>query len=257
MQVDTMFGIPVFVLNEEGIELPESGNYYVVAGNGTFLHKDNGLMHTVIPVEAVAPLEDYTPTDTSIGHNLAKIDASLCYKVKTFFAKVVAKYNAESCVVLFYNADTEDYALVVPQQAVAHGGVKYHRGGLTHMQELAGYVPVGTIHSHCDFQAFHSGTDDRDEEDWDGLHITFGHNDQEEFTISASIVMNAKRGKFDPMTIIEGIAHIVDDRYTLVEQGEDFKQQVEQETDLWMQQIVSWSEIDQVEAQDETENEEG
>jgi hypothetical protein len=41
---------------------------------------------------------------------------------------------------------------------------------------LPGYVVFGDIHSHCDFGAFHSGTDDADERHGlgDGLHITIG-----------------------------------------------------------------------------------
>lgn len=37
-----------------------------------------------------------------------------------------------------------------------------------------GYELIGTIHSHCDFAAFHSGVDDADEINFDGLHITVG-----------------------------------------------------------------------------------
>lgn len=37
-----------------------------------------------------------------------------------------------------------------------------------------GYELIGTIHSHCDFAAFHSGVDDADEINFDGLHITIG-----------------------------------------------------------------------------------
>ena len=36
------------------------------------------------------------------------------------------------------------------------------------------YMHVCSIHSHPDFNAYHSGVDDRDEFDWDGLHLTIG-----------------------------------------------------------------------------------
>lgn len=242
MQIDTMFGIPIFVLVED-MDLPKRGNFYVVASNGVFLHKDNGMMHTFVPVDGISCLQDFEVDLDVIQHSLASIPADLCYKVKTFFAKVVAKHQAESCVVLYYNNELKHYVAVVPRQSVSHGGVLYLRKGLTYMNELAGYVPVGTIHSHCDFQAYHSGVDDRDENDWDGLHITFGHNNQEEFTISSSIVMQTKRGKFDPLTIIEGIQHVTNDRYKLVEQSDEFKEQVDKETDEWLTQIVSYGEM--------------
>ena len=82
-------------------------------------------------------------------------------------------------------------------------------------------------------------------------------NDRDEFSITSSIVMNAKRGMFDPTTIIQGITHVKDDFYTLVEQSDEFKEQVEQEVDLWMHQIVSLDEVRKLEEQDATENKEG
>jgi hypothetical protein len=38
-----------------------------------------------------------------------------------------------------------------------------------------GFKVAGTIHSHCNFSAFHSSTDDADEIGFDGLHITIGN----------------------------------------------------------------------------------
>jgi hypothetical protein len=134
----------------------------------------------------------------------------------------------------------------VPQQSVSHGGVNYRRKGLTFSDEFAGtgYVPVGTIHSHCDFQAFHSGTDHGDEISWDGLHITFGHNDKEEFTISASMMMNGRRAKIDPESVLEGITLVKDDFYTLQEQPEQFVEHASAEIDAWMSQILPWKELE-------------
>lgn len=248
MRVDTMFGVPVYVLAED-MELPQEGNYYVVASNGIFLHKNTGLMQASFPVEGISPLMEYKATN-AIRHSLEKIDQDLCYKVKTFFARVVAEHCSESCVILYYNPHVTQnkYALVVPQQAVSHGGVRYRRKGLTFSEELAGtgYLPIGTIHSHCDFQAFHSGTDHGDEISWDGLHITFGHNDKDEFTISASMMMNGRRAKIDPESVLEGITLVKDDVYTLHEQSEPFVKCVSEEIDSWMTQILPWKELEQL-----------
>jgi len=41
-----------------------------------------------------------------------------------------------------------------------------------------GFELFGTIHSHAGISAFHSGTDDRDEIHFDGLHITVGNLDK-------------------------------------------------------------------------------
>lgn len=245
MRVDTMFGVPVYVLAED-MELPQEGTYYVVASNGIFLHKDTGLMKASFSVEGISPLIEYKATN-SIRHCFEKIDEDLCYKVKNFFARVVEEHRSESCVILYYNPNAvgNKYTIVIPQQSVSHGGVTYRRKGLTFSEEFAGtgYLPIGTIHSHCDFQAFHSGTDHSDEVSWDGLHITFGHNDKDEFTISASMMMNGRRAKIDPKTILEGITLIRDDVYTLNEQPELFVKCVSKEIDIWMEQILPSQEL--------------
>jgi len=68
-----------------------------------------------------------------------------------------------------------------------------------------GYITVASVHSHCSFSAFHSGTDIADEEYIEGLHITIGDVDEDHFSLVASIVSNRKRFKVDPLDFISGI----------------------------------------------------
>jgi hypothetical protein len=53
--------------------------------------------------------------------------------------------------------------------------------------------------------AFHSGTDQGDEESFDGLHITFGNLNSELISISASIVSNGHRTIVSPDEYLKGI----------------------------------------------------
>ncbi len=46
---------PVF-LYQEGVELPTEGTYFVVAGNGNWLHKDTGIVKAFIPVDKISCL---------------------------------------------------------------------------------------------------------------------------------------------------------------------------------------------------------
>jgi hypothetical protein len=64
---------------------------------------------------------------------------------------------------------------------------------------------VGTIHSHCNFSAFHSGTDTHDEETFDGIHITLGHVDRKEFSMVASVAVNANRVQLEPENCTSGV----------------------------------------------------
>jgi hypothetical protein len=82
------------------------------------------------------------------------------------------KRKAECSAYLTWNPDTDDYKLFIPEQYVTHTSVnhKLDAGQIKH-----GYQAIGTIHSHCDFSAFHSGTDKHDMGKMPGLHITIGH----------------------------------------------------------------------------------
>lgn len=191
-------------LYEEGMDLPKEGTYFVVAGNGTWLHKDTGLVRCFVPVESISFLQDLN-ADVQVSTSLPKVPARLVWRIKEFFRRVVESHHSESGVILYYSKEKGDYKVHIPEQKVSHGGVKYERVALTHVEGMEDYLRVGTIHSHCDFNAFHSGTDEGDEEDFDGLHVTFGHNDKDEFSISASVVVNGFRTKIDPRTVLEGI----------------------------------------------------
>jgi hypothetical protein len=207
-------------LYQEGMDLPKEGTYYVVAGNGNWLHKDTGIVRCFVPVDDVPVLPDLK-AEESVECKLPKIPARLVWRVKEFFRRVVDKYHAEAEVTLYFNKGTGEFRVHIPEQWVTHGGVRYNRAGLTHREDMGDFLRVGTIHSHCDFGAFHSGIDHGDEEDFDGLHVTFGHNDRDEFTISASVVVNASRMKVDPMTVLEGVRHICDETFTLLDAADD------------------------------------
>lgn len=200
-------GYPVYHY-EEGTTLPDSGIYYVLAGNGVFMHKDMGVMKGLVRVDGVDFLKDVE--NQNVRWTGPKIPFEVAYKIKRFFNIVVQKYRAEACTVLYLHETTQEFKVGVPQQEVSHSSVRYRRDALTH--GLDGFFPVGTIHSHADFNAFHSGTDEHDEESFDGLHLTFGHNHNENISISASVVMNGQRVQVDPAAVLDGV-EAVEGRY--------------------------------------------
>ena len=64
---------------------------------------------------------------------------------------------------------------------------------------------AGTIHSHAAMSAFHSGTDDHDEQFFDGVHITIGKLDSVP-EYSCSLVVHGKRAMFDASQLVDGMA---------------------------------------------------
>lgn len=194
---------PVF-LYHEGLELPKEGNYFVVAGNGTWMHKNTGVCSCFVPVENISFLDDLEEK-TKVSIDILKIPFEIIFKIKHFFELVLNYANSEAAVILYYNPDTGHYIVKVPIQTVSHTSVFYEKQPTLHLEEMQGYLCVGTIHSHCDFDAFHSGVDINDESNFDGIHITFGNNDKEEFSITASVVVNGYREQVDPLNFIEGV----------------------------------------------------
>lgn len=209
MNIDfsALLDVQVYVY-KPGMELPKTGSYYVVAGNGIFYHKENqgGITYGMIPVKDI-PVLAKIEHGATVGVRLPKLGEKHVHQIKEFFRRVVKEHNSEANTILFYHPETKDYKVYVPEQEVTHGSVDYKREAFFENEEsgLAGYLRVGTIHSHCNFDAFHSSTDVGDEGDFDGVHVTFGHNDKDEFSISCSIVVNGFRAKVDPQKYLEGL----------------------------------------------------
>ena len=222
---------PVYIYDSKE-DLPTEGTYFVVSGNGLWMHKDTGIVSGFVPVENISCLEDLK-ADALIACNLPHIPARIVWRIKTFFKEVVTKYDAEAATILYYNKDKQDFKVHIPEQNVSKGGVHYKRVGLIDVEGMEDYLRVGTIHSHCDFEAYHSGVDVKDEEFFDGLHCTFGHNDRDDFTVSASVVVNGQRSKIDPATCLEGIELVQGEVYTLHDPAEDWTDGL----DTWMEQV--------------------
>lgn len=234
---------PVYVY-EEGMDLPKKDTYFVVASNGIYLHKDTGLFEGFVKVDQISCIADL-PVDTLATTSLPKIPHALVMKIRRFFAQVFEKHHAEACVLLYYNEADGCYFVVAPEQQVSHVAVIYRKEPLSVLfgeefrwAEFA-CRSVGTIHSHCDFGAFHSGTDDADESTFDGLHLTFGHvNRASGMSVSASIVLNGQRTKIDPLSILEGVTHVDDDAYMIdAPQGDTDYESLQREVDSWMERV--------------------
>lgn len=233
MNFDTIFPVHIY---HSGMTLPTEGTYFLVAGNGLWLHKDMRTFRGFVPVDNISVLEDLDAKNLAES-KLPKIPARHVWRIKEFFRRVVEKYHAEACTVLLYNHDNNDWKIQIPQQLVSHGGVQYQRTGVTHLEDR--YIAVGTIHSHCDFNAFHSGTDHHDESTFDGLHITFGHNNKEDFTISASIVINGFRSFVEPLDVLEGVVKKDHEFFSIIDIDYDNQEhEWAAGIDEWMKQVA-------------------
>ena len=123
------------------------------------------------------------------------IPGDLMAQVVSFFKRIYEKYSAEAAVILTMNATTKAWRIFIPTQLVSGGGVNYVFDP-AHMGEDQ-YV-VGSIHSHCNMNPFHSGTDTGDTDSNDGLHMTIGHISKDIPDIVAMAAINKTLMHYQP-----------------------------------------------------------
>lgn len=196
---------PVY-LYEADVDLKDlTGTYYLVTSKGIYMHKETKAGNALVPVEGVPWLE---APSMEFQLKLPKIPGRIISQALTFFRKVFQEYHSESYVTLMYNASLNQYKLHCPKQKVSSGSVNYDRSEA--LSEPKEWQMVGTIHSHCDFSAFHSGTDTGDEATFDGIHITLGHVNREQFSMVSSIAINAEREQLEPENCCLGVVRTTD-----------------------------------------------
>jgi PRTRC genetic system protein A len=179
---------------------PTDDVYYIVCKEGVYLKKKIGIMESVTPVTNISILNSM--------EKVAKIHIPPIPKENTitiinFLKEVYEQFSSEGMVLLFYDQDKKEHIPYIPKQEVSGASVDYDKAIL-----MEGCQMIGTIHSHANFSAFHSGVDDADEAHFDGLHITIGNVKDENPSISASIVSNGTRFKVDPLEYMLGIKKI-------------------------------------------------
>lgn len=196
----TMFPIHI---HEEGKALPEDPICYIIAKEGIYLKKNLGIMNSIAKVDSISILASI---ETSATMNIPKIPSKLIGKIFAFFREVYKEHSSEAVVILFYNSEKKVFRAVPPLQKVSGAGLSYDRN-----ISYEGFDKIGSIHSHANFSAFHSGIDDSDEWSFDGLHLTFGHCGCTDniYTVAASICSNKQRFVVDPLDYINGIAPVV------------------------------------------------
>lgn len=196
--------LETIALSEDGIDKAPFPTvpYYLIAAEGDFLYRDTQI-GTVLLRETKRP-----KTLGRVGFAQGvftwkgeKIPGRITSQAHDFFKRIYQKHNAEAEVLITMHNTTKEFRLFVPYQRVSHGGVKsvYEP---THVD--TDYTVVGTLHSHCNFSAFHSGTDSGDASDMDGVHFTIGNVDQATPQIVAMVAMNGKEFHYkNPEEIID------------------------------------------------------
>jgi hypothetical protein len=129
---------------------------------------------------SVAPI-DYQITQhnavrEAAEYNLPAIPFEMVNRLDEFFRLVDAQHGTESIVLLTFDpskTDSSGWGILVPEQTNTSVHCNYNPDSIV-SEKPQDVLIVGSVHSHPSMAAYASGTDHSDQDDFDGLHITFG-----------------------------------------------------------------------------------
>lgn len=127
---------------------------------------------SVAPTDEV-PLDEI---ETEAKFALPPIPYEMIDKMDKFFRSIDKKQGTESILLLTYDTtftDSNGWGILVPVQANTSTFCDYDPASVVDEQGPTVQI-VGSAHSHPDMPAYASGTDHKDQADFDGLHITYG-----------------------------------------------------------------------------------
>ncbi len=170
---------------------PEATLAYLTARGGHYLMKRGLFFEAVVKVPEIPTLEELKESYRFTG---PRIPAHLFASALAFFQAAQGKFRTEAAVLLAFEQGKWD--LVIPRQEVTGTSVKY---GVPKGRRLA-----GSIHSHPGMSGRFSTTDERDEAEFDGIHIVVGDSGFVRPEISCAAVVSGRRIDLDPRDILEG-----------------------------------------------------
>lgn len=171
------FGDLLKLTKDDWQEMPDSPSpYYIGAKDGLFA------VRRLLFGRGIARILSWPDNFRSVGTSTGQfmfdapvIPAKMMAQIVSFFQNVYTIQKTEAAVLLTMHTQTKEWGVFIPTQLVSHGGVNY----VYDPQHIRGdRIVVGSIHSHADFNPFHSGTDTGDAADFDGFHCTIGYVDK-------------------------------------------------------------------------------
>jgi len=207
---------------------------YLIGANGIFKKVVNEFYSVIVKN---GNLPDLQELKEDVELHVTRLPQRIVDHVHAFFRAVNEKHKGEAVVLLLYHPVEKKWIVKIPPQDTRGMSVHYDldKGDaliwiptngkeemtLIHNQREAppegikDYRLFGSIHSHCDAGAFHSGTDDKDEFCFDGLHITLGHVGKNPPDMSCRWMLAGQWWKAEPSGCIafDHNAPKVDDRW--------------------------------------------
>jgi len=198
----------------DGFQMPSGESAEIIAANGLFI-VDRVFNNGQLVAEGCTrvwsgenyKIQGFKPMQEGLKYHLPKITAPLLRAVEGLFDWVVDTYHSESMALLYYSPLAPEglrWQVRPPKkQSVTGAGIHYE-----FPETPRGFSVAGDIHSHTDFNAFHSGVDEKDEVGKTGLFVTLGHNGSgQRRTIKdydCSFMIRGRRFTLKPEEVFEG-----------------------------------------------------
>ncbi len=178
-----LFSLVPLGADVEDLPAPANGPYFVATKSGYMAMQRTHWGRALVPVKEAPSL----PTTDSIYWHDINLPPDLIGLAWGFFRQAWNERKTEAMVDITFS-QKHGYRLFVPPQDCSHGGVHAKRTPEHYRSQI-----VGTIHSHCNFSAYHSGTDTHDADGHDGLHMTIGHVHEDTLDIACMLSSNGVR----------------------------------------------------------------
>jgi len=176
--------IPIHIIeDEEGVKNVQDKYCFLLGANGVFIKKENVVFKVIQPYfsdDSKPNLPGLEEIDQEAFVLLPQMPVKFIKTFLDFFIWCKEEYDSEGFLYLYYNPSTKKYSVIPAEQEVTAGSVEYG----TMPNPPKDFIVVGTMHSHGNMGAFHSGTDHKDQTEMDGIHITVGKiNSEPEFDV--------------------------------------------------------------------------
>jgi hypothetical protein len=197
--------IPIYLKNGPESARPNDPEFYWMTASGLFFGRNHAFFTSDVPARR-SP-RSLAPHQAECLVRYPRLGQAALEYIVGFFGRVFEEHGAESIVLLYWDLTRRRYRLrVPPQQATVWESSSGRRSAM----DVAYQVPVPTpkelllvadIHCHCDFGAYASSTDARDELYRDGVHAVVGRIDQEppEFHLELAVDGHRFGLKFDQL----------------------------------------------------------
>jgi hypothetical protein len=158
--------------------------------NKLIIHKDKVYKAIESPFYNGYEPVDISEDEPTLAWKGGKIPIAVWHEVLSFFKWSYDETKSETQVRLLYHPEKNQWvAWAFPQEHGTGMTAKEIDGEEKDKQrsKFAGYTACGTVHHHCSAGAFQSSVDHNNEINQDGIHLTVGHMDKDEYDLDARV----------------------------------------------------------------------